>query len=172
MVMPTNSTDETVMIAVREGAFAELETLFDRHHLALYEFFYRMTGDRAASESLVQDVFCRILKFRDTFRDESRFKSWLFRIARNAHHEAFRRKSIRKVSPAATDVVRKDKSAALRDALLKLPEDRRELVVFSQYHQMTPEEIAELLDVDLPVAEVGVHRAMMELRDLYRTLSE
>ena len=78
---------------------------------------------------------------------------------------------MRDISPAGADVVRKDKSAALRDALLKLPEARRELVVFSQYHQMTPDEIAELLDVDLPTANVGVHRAMMELRDLYRTLS-
>jgi len=170
--MTTNSTDESLMMAVREGVWAELETLFDRHHVALYEFFYRMTGDRAAGESLVQDVFCRILKFRDTFRDENRFKPWLFRIARNAHHESFRKKSMRDISPAGADVVRKDKSAALRDALLKLPEARRELVVFSQYHQMTPDEIAELLDVDLPTANVGVHRAMMELRDLYRTLSE
>jgi RNA polymerase sigma-70 factor (ECF subfamily) len=182
MVITTNS-DESLMIAVREGTYAELETLFDRHHLSLYQFFYRMTGDRIAGESLVQDVFCRILKFRDTFRDECRFKSWLFRIARNAHHEAFRKqetaftldddpKPMRKVSPAGADVARKDKSAALRDALLKLPEARRELVVFSQYLQMTPDEIAELLDVDLPAANVGVHRAMMELRDLYRALSE
>jgi RNA polymerase sigma-70 factor (ECF subfamily) len=59
----------------------------------------------------------------------------------------------------------------LRDALLKLPEDRREFVVFSQYYQLTSEEIAELLDIDVPAAQVGVHRAMMELRDLYRKLS-
>ena len=178
--MATNSTDESLMIAVREGSCEELETLFDRHHLALYEFFYRMIGDRAAAESLVQDVFYRILKFRDTFRDESRFKPWLFRIARNAHHEAFRKqatvpvfeddpKTMRKVSPSGFEGAKKDKSQALRDALLKLPEDRRELVIFSQYHQLTPDEIAELLDVDVPAAKVGVLRAMMELRDLYRT---
>jgi DNA-directed RNA polymerase specialized sigma24 family protein len=59
----------------------------------------------------------------------------------------------------------------LRVALLKLPEDRREFVVFSQYHQLTAEEIAELFDMDVSAAKVGVHRAMMELRDLYRTLS-
>jgi RNA polymerase sigma-70 factor (ECF subfamily) len=176
--MAVNSTDESLMIAVREGSRAELETLFDRHHLTLYEFFYRMTGDRAASESLVQDVFHRILKFCDTFQDESRFKSWLFRIARNTHHDAFTKaevastldddpKLMRKVSPGA-EVAHNDKAQVLRDALLELPEDRRELVVFSQYHQLTADEIAELLDIDVPAANVGVHRAMMELRDLYR----
>jgi RNA polymerase sigma factor (sigma-70 family) len=169
--MTTNSTDESLMMAVREGACSELGTLFDRHHVALYEFFYRMTGNRTASESLVQDVFCRILKFRDTFRDESRFKPWLFRIARNAHHEAFRNGPKRDLSPAGADIARNDKSTVLRHALLKLPEARRELVILSQYHQMTPDEIAELLDVDSAAANVGVHRAMMELQDLYRTLS-
>jgi RNA polymerase sigma-70 factor (ECF subfamily) len=180
--MTRNSTDESLMVAVREGACAELETLFDRHHLTLYEFFFRMTGDRAASEGLVHDVFYRILKYRDTFRDENRFKSWLFRIARNAHHDACRKpevestvdddpKSMRKVFPAVAEAGRKDKPRALRDALLKLPEDRREVLIFSQYHQLTPDEIAELLDIDVPAAKVRVHRAMMELRDLYRTLS-
>jgi RNA polymerase sigma-70 factor, ECF subfamily len=182
MVMTTNSTDESLMVAVREGESANLSFLFDRHHLALYEFFFRMTGNRAASENLVQDVFYRILKFRDTFRDEGRFNSWLFRIARNAHHELFRKQVVastadddpelmRKVSPSGREVMRRDKAAILRDALLKLPEDRRELVIFSQYHQMTPDDIAELLDIDVPAAKVRVHRAMLELRDLYRTLS-
>ena len=177
-----NSTDESLMIAVREGACAELEILFDRHHLALYEFFYRMTGDRAASENLVQDVFCRMLKLRETFRDEIRFKPWLFRIARIAHHDAHGKeevastvdhdpKQMRTVFPDVTEVAQKDKPQALRDALLRLPEDRRELIVFSQYLQLTAEEIAELLDMEVPAAKVGVHRAMMELRDLYRTIS-
>ena len=165
--MVLNSTDESSMTAVRKGARADLEILFDRHHLALYEFFYRMTGDRAASENLVQEVFCRMLKLRETFRDESRFKPWLFRIARMAHHDAYLPTAIQDV----TDVAHKDKPQALRDALLKLPGNRRELIVFSQYLQLTAEEIAELLDMDVPAAKVGVHRAMMELRDLYRTIS-
>ena len=71
-------------------------------------------------------------------------------------------------SPTVRDT---DKTAILRYALRKLPEDRREMVVLSQYHQLTPDEIAELLDIDVPAARVRVHRAMMELRDLYRTLS-
>jgi RNA polymerase sigma-70 factor (ECF subfamily) len=73
--------------------------------------------------------------------------------------------------PVVGGIAHKDKLETLRVALLKLPEDRRELVVFSQYHQLTAEEIAELFDMDVPAAKVSVHRAMLELRDLYRTLS-
>jgi len=169
--MTMSSSDESLMAAVREGAVAELEILFDRHHLTLYEFFFRMTGDRAASENLVQDCFYRILKYRDTFRDEGRFRSWLFRIARNAHHDMFKKRSVASVCEDDPELMRKDKPATLRCALLKLPEDRRELVILSQYHQLTTDEVAELLDIDVPAANVRLHRAMMELRDLYRSLT-
>jgi RNA polymerase sigma factor (sigma-70 family) len=180
--MTTISTDESLMAAVREGTSEELASLFDRHHQALYEFFFRMSNDRAASENLVQDVFYRILKYRDTFRDDDRFISWLYRIARNAHHDMFRKTAVaeaceddpelmRKVSPSAAEGSRKDRSSILRCALLKMPEDRREMIVLSQYHQMTPDAIAELLNVEVPEAKVRVHRAMMELRDLYRKLT-
>jgi len=180
--MATISTDESLMAAVREGASDELAILFDRHHQSVYEFFFRMTADRASSESLVQEVFYRILKYRDTFRDDDRFISWLYRIARHAHHDMFRKASagpvcdddeeqMRTVSPSGTEASRKDRSAMLRCALLNMPEDQRELIVLSQYHQMPPDAIAELLDIEVPEAKVRVHRAMMELRDSYRKLS-
>jgi RNA polymerase sigma-70 factor (ECF subfamily) len=64
-----------------------LAMLFDRHHRALFGFFYRMTGDRPAAEDLVQEVFVRVLKYRAAYREQGSFKAWLFRIARNARHD-------------------------------------------------------------------------------------
>jgi sigma-70-like protein len=43
-----------------------------------------MTGSASAAEDLVQDVFVRVMKYRETWRGEGRFETWLFRIARNA----------------------------------------------------------------------------------------
>jgi RNA polymerase sigma-70 factor (ECF subfamily) len=54
------------MLAVREGEVASLGVLFERYHLSLFDFLAHTTGDRAAAEDLVQEVFVRILKYRQT----------------------------------------------------------------------------------------------------------
>ena len=86
-------TDELLMRAVRAGDCGQLSGLFERYHAPLFDFLCRTTGDRAAAEDLVQDVFVRILKYRHTYRDDSCFETWLFRIARNARADFFRRRT-------------------------------------------------------------------------------
>src|SRR5436190_8671853 len=68
-----DATDRDLMLAVREGDAEKFGLLFDRHQQNLFSFFYRLTGDAASSEDLVQDVFLRMLKYRKTFRPDSHF---------------------------------------------------------------------------------------------------
>jgi len=82
---PTNE----LMIAVRAGEIDKLGDLFERHHRPLYGFFVRHTGDRTASEDLVQLVFYRILKYRHTYRDEGRFSAWIYHLARQGRRRSF-----------------------------------------------------------------------------------
>src|SRR5687767_15992622 len=86
--------DEALMRAVREGDLTRLAPLFDRYHLVLFDYLNRMTGSREVAEDLVQDVFVRILKYRATFRDDARFETWVFRIARNARADHFARRGV------------------------------------------------------------------------------
>ena len=59
----------------------------------------------------------------------------------------------------------------LRRALMKLPEDKRELLVLARYREMKYEQIAELLAVDVGAVKVRVYRAMKELREIFLKLS-
>jgi RNA polymerase sigma factor (sigma-70 family) len=77
--------DEQIMRQVREGEVNGLEVLFDRHHRALLHYFLHLTGNRATSEDLVQEVFFRVLKYRRSYQTESNFRAWLFQIGRNAY---------------------------------------------------------------------------------------
>src|ERR1051325_5729259 len=148
-------TDELLMLAVRNGEVAKLGVLFDRHHRALLDFFVRMTGSRSAAEDLVQDVFFRILKYRDTFRDQSRFKAWMFQIARNARFDHYKKYQMETYLPEdgirelqsgtrfpSQEVEREQQAALLQHAMHKLPVEKREVLVLSRYQEMKYEQIA------------------------------
>lgn len=176
---PDVVTDELLMRAVRDGDLSRLGLLFERYHARLFSFLYRMTGCRASSDDLVQDVFVRILKYRATFRDEGRFDTWLFRIARNARVDHFRRKvpEDRLEGPAldmpslepgpGVSLERSRDHERLACALARLREDRRELIVLARYEGMPHEQIADILGIEVGAVKVRLHRAVAELRDLF-----
>lgn len=172
------------MRAVRGGDVARLGILFERYHRPLFDFLARMTGDRAAAEDLVQDVFVRVLKYRATFKDEGRFETWVFRIARNARADWFRARGTKETvldeaaghaspGPATDDrLARNCDVACLERALLMLRDDKRELIVLARYRGMTHEAIAELLGIEAGTVKVRIHRAVNELREIFLRLSE
>ena len=176
-------TDETLMHAVRKGDVAKLGILFERYHRPLFEFLARMTGNPAAAEDLVQDVFVRVLKYRATWRDEGRFETWLFRIARNARADYFRARSSDAPideaadhpsrAPLVIDTLARDREVArLQRALMLLREDKRELIVLARYRGMKLEAIADLLGIEVGTVKVRMHRAVKELREIFLRLSE
>src|SRR5262245_6220921 len=177
-------SDENLMLAVRRGEIPKLGILFDRHYRALFDFFVRMTSSRAIAEDLVQDVFFRMLKYRLTFRDESRFKAWMFHIARNARFDYYRKHPPEKLSSEdTTDVLpsptpfpshrleQEQQSRLLECALYKLPPEKREVLILSRYQEMKYEQIAEVMGCEVGTVKVRVHRALKELREIFFKLS-
>ena len=81
---------DKLMNAVRGGGERKLAVLFERHHAKLYRYYLRMSGDGGWSEDLVEECSFRILKYRETYRQECGFTTWMYRIARNAHIEHMR----------------------------------------------------------------------------------
>jgi len=177
-------TDEILMLAVRDGDVAKLGLLFERYHAPLFDFLSRTTGDRAAAEDLVQEVFIRILKYRQTYRDQSCFETWMFRIARNSRTDHFRkRRAVEPIRDGAVDVEAPGPSPAqvfeqdqdarrLKRALMRLDEDKRELLVLARYQNMSYDRIAALLDIEVGAVKVRVHRALKELRGIFLRLDD
>ena len=172
------------MTAVRSGDLAKLGLLFERYHLPLFDFLARMTGDRTAAEDLVQDIFVRILKYRATFRDDGSFETWLYRIARNARADYFRRRTPAEplddevfdrpeTTPGPALRLQADRERVrLKRALMLLREDKRELIVLARYRDMKYDQIAEILGIEVGAVKVRVHRAIRELREVFLQLRD
>ena len=176
----TNSLpDEELMLQVREGVGETLAVLFERYQVPLFNFYCRLTGNRGASEDLVQDVFFRILKYRQSYRPGTPFRAWMYQIARNVRQDYHRKypdslpfepEMAPAIAPA--DVAESDQQAALlRRALLLLPEEKREVLLLSRFHELKYEEIARMLECEVGTVKVRIHRALRELRTIFEKLS-
>lgn len=172
------------MIAVQQGELGSMGTLFERHHSRIYDFCLRMTGSQAVSEDLVQEAFMRALKYRNSFRGDSDFLPWLYRLARNVCYDHFSKSGRmpladtdppERVSPepsAAETVERGEQICLLRQALLALPVERREVLILSRFEFRSYREIADLMETSVGAVKVKVHRAMNQLREIYGEMIE
>jgi RNA polymerase sigma-70 factor (ECF subfamily) len=177
-------TDNELMENVRDGRVEKLAVLFERYQTMLYNFFLRLTGNRAASEDLVQEVFMRVLKYRAGYMGDSRFNVWLFQIARNVHVDYLRkRKSTlpldgqyvkmpsREPLPEAAYEVERE-AELVRRALDRLPVQKRELLVLFRFQNLKLREIAELLGCQVGTVKAQVHRALKDLGRIYLDLQK
>lgn len=166
------------MLQVRNGEVEMLGVLFDRYHAPLFNFYKKMTQDRVVSEDLVQEVFLRILRYRQTYRPGTTFRAWVYQIARNARFDQMRK--VRPEAPLATEPIsptptsdsaqQRQEALLLQRALMQLPEDKREILILSRFQELKYEEIARLMSCEVGTVKVRVHRALQQLREIFREL--
>ena len=166
------------MLDVRNGVGEMLSVLFQRYQTPLFNYFLRLTGDRAASEDLVQELFYRVLKYRQSYRPGTAFRSWVYQIARNVRIDwAQKQRPTQELDPEQGPTVipmdtaqQQQEVELLRRALLALPEGKREVLVMSRYQQLKYDEIAQVLECEVGAVKVKVHRALEELRETVRAM--
>ena len=163
------------MHSVRGGDVSLMSHLFERHHRRLFRFCWRMTGKTQLSEDLVQEVFLRVLRHRETFREGNLFTPWIFSIARNVYHDSWRKNRRETPLEGVDDVAtspaepleRQEEATRLAHALAALPEDQRELLVMHRYAGLSHADIAEALGCGEGTSRARLHRALNALREIY-----
>lgn len=167
------------MQRLSEGNLDGASQLFERYHVRLYNFFRQLGYERTASEDLTQNVFERLLKYRQSYRNQTAFQSWLFQIARNVSAD-FHKKNRLQTSeftgaeslsnaeePISKQMEEAENVAALHHAMAQLPEDQREILVLTRFQNLKYSEVAEILGCTESNAKVKAHRAIKQLRELY-----
>lgn len=177
-------TDELLMEAVKNGDLQQASALFERYNKRIFNFLARLTMDRALAEDLTQNVFLRIIKYRNSYREGARFQSWIYQVARNVfsdHYQAHKNKSsdfvdVEKVSDALYDTEDSDtpdeRERLLQRSMAKLSDEQRELLILTRYQHMKYEEVATIMDTTVANIKVKVHRAILKLREHYFELEK
>ncbi len=164
------------------GAFA---ALFHAHKTRVYSLCLRMTNNFAEAEDLLQEAFLQVFRNLSTFRGESAFSTWLYRITVNTTLMHFRHKAPVRVSldeaisthdgnpPAQLQYGNRDGDlencvtrVALARAISKLPEGSRAIFVLHEVEGYHHREIAELLGCSVGTSKSQLHKAKLRIRQL------
>ena len=170
-------SDKELMLCVKHGQLQMLGELFERHHVKLFNFFLRFCGDRHWSEDMVQTTFYKILNYAYTYEDRGEFPAWMFNIARNvALDHMNNEKRAAYVDDSGLDGIEapasnpefletmQQEERRLQQALLKLPTEKRQLILLSKVSQISLTDLAAMYDCSVSAIKVRVHRALELLR--------
>jgi RNA polymerase sigma-70 factor, ECF subfamily len=158
-------TDEQAMWRVQsQNDHRAFDLLVERWQERIRALCIRMTGNLHTAEDLVQETFARVFEKRSAFRGDSKFSTWLWRIALNLCYDELRRQQrhpqaheeqmdgilrvhgIDSTTPRMR-VQQLEEAELVREALMQLAENYRAVLVLRHYEGLKLREIAEVLDI-------------------------
>jgi RNA polymerase sigma-70 factor, ECF subfamily len=162
--------DDATLALAQVGDRDAFRTLYDRYADVVYAFLRRMLGDDAAAEDALQETFLRLTRALPSFdpRGPARLSTWILGIARRAAltprrpppppHIAIESS----VAPAPVELA--GLRQRLEDALGTLSPEQRAVFVLREFSQLSYDEIALAVEVDVGTVRSRLHRARAALQ--------
>ena len=178
-------TDYQIVVALKTGEKDALEDLFRLYYNSLCGYAFTFMKEQAASEEIVQDLFCKLWEKRAMLEVTS-LKSYLFRAVRNACMNQLKHIEVRELHKIETNVDDIDSvtpeiliesgevEARIQKAITELPVERQKIFRMSRFEEMKYKEIAEELNLSVKTVENQMGKALkslrIELADIYPAL--
>jgi len=180
--------ERTLLRRLRDRDERAFRELLEAHRDRVFNITYRMLGNRAEAEDVAQEVFITVFKTIETFREESKFSTWLYRVTVNhcknrikylaRRHERDRdeldetsQQQNGAVSGAPVRAAQPDRALAsaqmekhLQEAIANLDDDHRVVVVLRDVEDLSIEEICEITGLPDGTVKSRLHRARLVLR--------
>ncbi len=174
--------DSTLIRKFRQDGDREAaRELLEKYERPLFNFLWQMLRHTQDSEDALQETFGKALRSLPNYREESHFKSWLYRIGHNEALNVIRRRkrliydpSPDSLQPApviseelngADALDAKERSDSLNDAIAGLPDVEREVVVLRLQSNLPFKEIAEITASPLGTVLARMHNAKKRLKE-------
>jgi RNA polymerase sigma-70 factor (ECF subfamily) len=176
-------TDEELVARSVGGDADSFNELVLRWERPIYALAYRTIGREEDARDVCQETFLRAFRALPGFRGQAKFSSWLYRIALNLCRDWIRRERRAPVVQAPDDidlvelaaaaepsesiedlVARRDMAQTVERAMALLPEEQRTAIVLKEYHGLTFQEIADLMNCPLSTVKTRLYQGLTVLR--------
>jgi RNA polymerase sigma-70 factor (ECF subfamily) len=170
--------DSALVAAVQAGDTAAFDEIVARHRRAVYQVCHRFVNNHEDASDLAQEAFVRAWKGLPAFKGESALSTWLYRIAVNVSLNRLSAKRL-DVEPLLSDrfedrsaeapgagLVREERKAAVRRAIAALPDKQRATLILRAYHDMSHQEIADVLGSSVGAVKANFFHALANLKKI------
>lgn len=180
MKAPLAELDDSALVAESVAGNREaFDVIVERHRRPVYQVCYRFVNNHDDAADLAQDAFVRAWKGLKNFKGQSALSTWLYRIAVNV---CLNRVSA-KVPPTqpieSTDMfedvriegaqhamIREERAVAVRKAIASLPDKQRAALILRAYHDMSHQQIADMLGSSVGAVKANFFHALNNLRKI------
>lgn len=178
-------TDEELLQQLKQGDSNAFDAIYMRYAAHVEAFAYCMLKDRSEAEDLAHDLFLKLWESRDSLDGVRSFKSYLFRMTKNALFDLFERKAVRSryressrqmdvgeflSEDLAGRVDRRDLLLLIDLAVEKMPAQRRKIFRMNRYDGIPQQEIARKLGISQKSVEYHIRMAVNELKKIIQIL--
>ncbi|MCC6612585.1 MAG: sigma-70 family RNA polymerase sigma factor [Anaerolineae bacterium] len=168
-----------------DDAWPRFQPIYDAFLPRIYGYVAARIDDKGDVEDVVSEVFVKALTHFEGLRSQQDdvVAAWIFKIARNAVHDHYRR---RRMTPVDIDVLdeqpsdayspdglinQRDEAAVLRRMVRELPPRRREVILLKFFGELRNREIARVLGLDERTVAAHLSRALKDLAARFRSLN-
>lgn len=174
----TSNNDQLHIQKVINGDTNSFSYLVDTYKNMVYTLALKMTKSREEAEEVSQDTFIKAYKNLAKFKGDSKFSTWLYRIAYHTSLDAIKKNKnhvhsfeineitlhqIKSVEGTLQGIERKERAKIMNECLLELPEDERSIIWMFYYEELSLKEIIEVTSLSEANIKVKLHRARKKL---------
>ena len=189
--MPVEDLDTELVERIRGGDDDAFEELMQRYEGKVYRLALGMMKNREDALEAVQDAFLSVYRKIQSFRGDSTFSTWLYRIALNSTYMRLRARSRHDrvesldqgndyIDPATghlkdpvadwtesvdDEILRRELAEILRQSVSKLPEEYRAIFTLRDIDGLSNQEVADIVGLTLAATKTRLHRARLFLRE-------
>jgi len=176
-------SDEELVARSMGGDLDSFNQLVLRWERPIYALAYRVIGREEDARDVAQETFLRAFRALSGFKGQAKFSSWLYRITLNLCRDWIRKERRTPVSqaPEGIDIIelageatpnetieqrvgRGQLSRAVSRAMASLPEEQRTAIILKEYHGLTFQEIADMLDCPLSTVKTRLYQGLSVVR--------
>ena len=179
--LPDAADDRTLVDACRSGRREAFDVIVERHQRQVYQLCYRFAGNHEDASDLALDVFIRAYRGLHSFKGQSAFSTWLYRIAVNVCLNRVGARSQTWTTLDAADqpdtreeradarILRGERAAEVRAAIARLPKKQRAALILRVYHDLPHDQIAAIVGSSVGAVKANFFHALANLKKLLNT---